>query len=120
MEKYYLAVLSEYNHQEGFLELALQDLIESGLAIKGSDWNKKYLINILHDNLNNPYLLFKVANLKKVKSELKRRIIISEGAFKFENLDSFIRYVGKDKIKQIHTEIQEKYSSELLHTIRLD
>ena len=32
MEEFYLAVLSEFNHQEGYLKIALDDLVGTGLA----------------------------------------------------------------------------------------
>jgi hypothetical protein len=113
MEDSYLAVLSRYNHQEGYLDLALEDLVRSGKAIMGLDFSSKALISILHDKNKNPYLLFNAKDLEKVKLELKRKIVRAEGAIRFSNIRSLCEYFEKENI---HKEIQEKYSEGLIYS----
>lgn len=113
MKESYLAILSMYNHQEGYLEIALKDLIESRTAVVGLDLSNKNLISILYDKNHNPCLLFLVEDIEKVKIELKRRIIRAEGAIKFNTLRSLVDYLEKENI---HKKIQDEYSIKLIYT----
>ena len=113
MKESYLAVLSRYNHQEGYLDIALNDLTESRKAVVGLDISNKNLISILYDKNHNPYLLFLVEDLEKVKIELKKRIIRAEGAMKFNTLGSLVDYLEKENI---HERIQNEYQKGLIYT----
>lgn len=113
MEESYLIVLSRFNHQEGYLDLALNSLIESGLASTGFDGNRERLITTLYDGDDNPYLLFNAKHLKDVKKELKKRFIRIEGGFKIGSVGSFKSCLDS----KIHSEIQRNYTLELLYTI---
>ena len=112
MEENYLAVLSRFNHQEGYLDLALKGLIKSGLASNGFDGNREQLITILYDGNDNPYLLFNARYFEEVKAELKRRIIVAEGGFKIDSIDSFEKGLNS----KIHGKIQKNYTPKLLYT----
>ena len=113
MKESYLAVLSRYNHQEGYLDIVLKDLIESRKAVVGLDLSNKNLISILYDKNHNPYLLFLAEDIERVKIELKKRIIRAEGAIKFNTLRSLMDYLEKENI---HERIQDEYSRELIYT----
>lgn len=117
MSRFYSAILSKYDHQEGYLDLALQNLVESGKASRSFNEDSADFISILDDDNKNYYLLFQSENLEKVKIELKRRIIRSEGAINFNNVESLIEFV---KNNNIHEFIQQEYSQEKIHGLFLD
>ena len=114
MWKYYLAVLSRYNHQEGYLDIALKDILKSGKASIGFDESKNDLISILYDDNENFYLLFKSENLEKIKIELKRRIIRPEGAMGFNDFESLFNYM---ETESVHKKIQNEYSRKNMYTL---
>ena len=107
MEENYLAVLSRFNHQEGYLDLALKNLIDSGLASTGFDGNREQLMTTLYDNDDNPYLLFNTKFLEDVERELERRIIIVEGVFKVKSASA----IGWALDSNVHGKIPRKYAS---------
>lgn len=116
MEKYFLVVVSAFNHQENFLSSALESMVKSGAAVEGLDGNREYLIRILYDKNNNPYLLFSTKHLEDVKKELKKRIIKLDEAFEINSFEQ----VQMSLDSEVHREIQKTYTPQLLHTINLN
>lgn len=116
MSEHYLAVLSRFSHLEGYLDLALEDLVRTGKAHFGFDESGKHFMVILHDKEGNPYVLFNSNNLELVKMEFKKRIIQSEGVLRISSGEQLYDVLEMG----IHKDIQEIYTPDKLYTFCID
>ena len=108
MEDYRLALLSKYCHNEGHLGLALEGLKRLGLAVEGFT-NGNYLMRIVYDLYENPHILFKRSDVKRVKKELKKSIIQDCGIVPFEGIlesiydESLDMKIRKNSVRRLHS-----------------
>ncbi|MEK6907240.1 MAG: hypothetical protein AABW45_01815 [Nanoarchaeota archaeon] len=107
-EIYCIAALSGYNHQEGYLDIMLRKLYLENKATFGYDPYDERLVRILFDEMDNPYLLYKLSNKDLVEAELRKKIIIPEIVHEeFSNLHSIADFIDKDNL---HDKIQQDSS----------
>jgi hypothetical protein len=105
MDEFVLEIMSRYENNEGYLDIALKDLVKSGIASEGINEDERKLIEILFDKHDNPYLLYKKKDYDKVGEELTKRTIISNTYIQ-GNLIKLINYVDKGRL---HEEVQKIY-----------
>jgi len=119
MVKYELFILSEYTHQEGYLNKVFNDMVNSGKAIFGLGIERlaklgrpiqdiefyDHLIKIVYDKNNNPLLLVPGYKAELVKKDLKKRLVRVESSFLVEQ-DSLWDIIDNDIV---HQEIQKNF-----------
>ena len=107
MERYRLYALSRYAHLEGYLDLALKDLILSLPLHKNG-----IVIQTIHDKNNNPYLIVHSEDVELVEKGLAKRIILPEtseqGSFEY------LKYIINKN--EIHKTIQENEGEQRRYT----
>ncbi len=113
-DEFGLITLSRFNHLEGYLDLAIKDLVDEGIATFFNEFPEKP-IRVIYDQRKNPYFLINTNNFEKVKEEMKKRLIIPEGMFKSRNF-----FILRRGMNYIHNQIQKEYSSKLLCGIECD
>jgi len=114
IKKYFLASIPESFHQEGYLNLVLLDLVESGKAVYGLGLQylakagipiqnieaEGHLIKIIPDKHNNIMILFKSENFENVNGELEKRIIRIGPLRTSDDLGALVGYIDNDEIQK--------------------
>src|SRR3989344_3424304 len=130
MEKYYIAVISLYLHQEGVLEEGIRSLIKSNIAVQGLGLQylaelgrsvndidlEPHLIKITYDINNNLIILFRERDHNKVEKELKKKLVRMDGLKLFDDLGKSLSYVDNPEIhnhanKQVDDSLLKRFAN---------